>query len=87
MQPSPYDRTVRWLRPRLRRHPVASLALLLSCAWIVLNVYETTKHWRGQTAGFGWFQAVAETVSLSSVGVVALAALVWLIDRATADHR
>jgi hypothetical protein len=87
MQSSPYDRTVRWLRPRLRRQPIASLALLLACAWVALNVYEIAKHWRGQTAGVGWFQAVAATVSLSSVGVVALAALVWLTDRALADHR
>jgi hypothetical protein len=87
VQPSPYDRTVRWIRPRLRRQPVASTALFLACAWIALNVYEIAKHWRGQTAGVGWFQAVSATVSLSAIGIVAIAALVWLVDRVFADRR
>ena len=40
MRPSPYDRTAAVLRVRFRRQPVASTALLLSCVWIALNVYE-----------------------------------------------
>jgi hypothetical protein len=70
----------------LRRRPVASAALLLACGWIALNVYEIGTHWRGRTAGVGWFQAVSATVSLSAIGVVAIAALVWLVDRVFADR-
>lgn len=87
MQPSPYDRTMKVLRVRLRRQPVASVALLLACAWIGLNVYETATHWHANSFGVGWFQAVTATVSLSAIGILAIAALAWLVERVFRDAR
>jgi hypothetical protein len=87
MQTSPYDRTMKVLRARFRRQPVTSTALLLACAWIGLNVYETAAHWHANSFGLGWFQAVTETVSLSAIGILAVAALAWLIERVLHDAR
>ena len=87
MQRSPYDRTMKVLRVRLRRQPVASTALLLACAWIGLNIYEVAAHWRGKTFAIGWFQAVTATVSLSAIGIRAVAALAWLVERVFRDTR
>lgn len=86
MGPSPYDRTVAWLRITFRRRPIASVALLLACAWIVLNVYETAVNW-SSAGGPGWFGAVTTTVSLSAIGVLMVAALVWLAEYVLADRR
>lgn len=87
MQPSPYDRTMKLLRVRLRRQPVASTALLLACAWIGATVYETAAHWHNNSFGVGWFQAVTATVSLSAVGILAVTALAWLVERVFRDNR
>lgn len=86
MGPSPYDRTVAWLRFRFRRRPVASVGLALGCSWIVLNVYEMTVNWSSRTGGLGWFEAATTTVTLCASGVLTLAALVWLVERALADR-
>jgi hypothetical protein len=83
MQPSPYDRSVAFLRAGLRRSPVAFAAVLLACAWILLNVYETAAHW--DRYPFGWFDALEQTVTLCATGIVVLAALVWLVERAFGD--
>jgi hypothetical protein len=85
MQPSPYDRTVAVLRVRFRRQPVAFSALLVSCVWIALTVYENAAIWN-QSRGNGWFLAVTDTVAECATGVLALAALVWLIDRVFGDQ-
>jgi hypothetical protein len=87
MQPSPYDRTMKVLRIRLRRQPVASTALLLACAWIGLNVYEMAAHWHASSFGVGWFQAVSATVTLSAIGILAVTALAWLVERVFRDTR
>ncbi len=87
MQPSPYDRTMKVLRARFSRQPVASTGVLLACAWIGLNVYETAAHWHTNSRGVGWFQAVTATVSLSAVGILAVAALTWLVQRVFGDAR
>jgi hypothetical protein len=87
MQPSPYDRTMNVVRGMLRRQPIASTALLLACAWIGLNIYEMAAHWRAHSFGVGWFQAVAATVTLSAIGILAVAALAWLVERVFRDTR
>ena len=65
---------------RFRRAPVAATAVVLAFAWIALNVYEVAAHW-DRSRGLGWFETVTTTVSLCAIGVVALAALVWLVER------
>jgi hypothetical protein len=83
MQPSPYDRTMTVLRTRFRRRPVAMTAVVLAFVWICLNVYETVS--LGDRFGLGWFDTVRGVVSVSGVGIVALAGLVWLIERTFGD--
>jgi hypothetical protein len=79
MQPSPYDRTMVVLRTRFRRRPVAATAVVLACVWIAINVYQTGSLWH--RTGFGWFNALVNIVSSSAFGVLALAGLVWLVER------
>ena len=85
MGPSAYDRMAAWLRITFRRRPIASVALALACAWILLNVYETLSNWSSASAP-GWFEAVTTMVSLSAIGVLLLAALAWLVEYVFADH-
>ncbi len=84
MQPSPYDRTMARLRAGFRRSPVAFPATLLAFAWIALNVYEMAVH-RNRFA-LGWFDAVSQTISLSAIGVLLLAGIVWLVERVSAPR-
>ncbi|HEY3766407.1 MAG TPA: hypothetical protein VGL44_14705 [Gaiellales bacterium] len=74
------------LRAGFRCSPVAFPATLLAFAWIALNVYETAVHWNGGRFGLGWFDAVSQTVSLSAIGVLLLAGIVWLIERVSAPR-
>jgi hypothetical protein len=85
MQPSPYDRTVAFLRIHFHRRPIASAALLLACLWIALNVFEVTTNWSTAGAG-GWFQTVTTTVTLCAIGVLMLAALAWLIEHILSER-
>jgi hypothetical protein len=44
-------------------------------------------HWRGRTFAIGWFQAVTAAVSLSAIGILAVTALAWLVERVFRDTR
>jgi hypothetical protein len=82
MRATPYERTAAVLRMRFRRQPVAATAVALACLWIAVNVYEAAVHWG---APEGWFGEVTTTVTLSDVGVVAIAAITWLVERLFRD--
>ena len=73
------------LRIRFRRQPIASTALVLSCLWIALNVYEMAATWN-QPRGLGWFLWVTDTVTECATGVIVLAALAWLVDGVFGDQ-
>ncbi len=53
------------------------VGVLLAIAWIVIVAYETLF----VEPRIGWYGDIAQVISESVSGVIALAALVWLIER------
>ena len=56
------------------------IGLALAVGWICVNVWEWYVHSR-YGADIGWYSKLMQVVESSAVGVVGVAALVWLVER------
>jgi hypothetical protein len=75
VNPSPFDRTVAFLRGRYQRHPAAAIAIGLSMLWAIWVIYYIVDHHQG----FGWYLLVQNAVSEIGSGVLLAAGFVWLV--------
>jgi hypothetical protein len=74
------------LRRRFRRRPVPACGVVLACAWLGLNAYESVAH-PNRFGGLGWYETLRFTVQFCAIGVVAIAALVWLVEQVFSESR
>ncbi len=62
------------------RRPAVVIGLALAIAWIGMNVWEWCIHSR-YGAELGWYEKLTQVIDSSALGVVGVAALVWLLER------
>ncbi len=51
---------------------------MLAVLWIAITSYET---WHNNLFGTGWYNQLTNTVYENAIGVVGIAALVWMVEQ------
>src|SRR5207244_12999724 len=87
VNPSPFDRTVAFIRRRYRGDPVAAVGIalvVLWAAWVVVYLLEH-RHYTFRVVGtqtvsgdISWYTTVGNAITEIGSGVVVVAGVVWL---------